>query len=78
VWNPDLPDPLDYPAHWLDVPDNEVIDNGFKAEWELFLAAVATGKPFRWDLAAGARGVLLATLAQQSSDEGRRVEVPAP
>jgi predicted dehydrogenase len=78
VWNPDLPDPLDYQALWLDVPDTEVYDNGFKVQWELFLAAAAAGVPFPWDLAAGARGVQLAGLAQQSSDERRRVDVPAP
>jgi predicted dehydrogenase len=78
VWNPDLPDPNDYQAQWLDVPDTEDYGNGFKVEWELFLAAAAAGTPFRWDLAAGARGVLLAGLAQRSSDEGRRVGVPAP
>jgi hypothetical protein len=55
-----------------------VFDNGFKAQWELFLAAAAQARPFAWDLAAGARGVQLASLAQQSSDEGRRIEVPAP
>src|SRR3984885_7612249 len=33
VWNPDLPDPIDYLAQWTDVPNNEVFDNGFKAEW---------------------------------------------
>src|SRR5215469_6618176 len=76
VWNPDLPDPLDYLAQWTDVPDNEVFDNGFKAQWELFLTAVAEGKPFRWDLAAGAKGVQLAELALRSSAEGRRLEVP--
>jgi len=78
VWNPDLPDPIDYPAQWTDVPDNAAFDNGFKAQWELFLAAAAQARPFAWDLAAGARGVQLASLAQQSSDEGRRIEVPAP
>jgi predicted dehydrogenase len=78
VWNPDLPDPIDYQALWLDVPDTEDYDNGFKVQWELFLAAAAAGAPFRWDLAAGARGVLLAGLAQQSSDETRRMDVPAP
>ena len=41
VWNPDLPDPIDYLAQWPDVPDNEAFDNGFKAQWELFLTAVA-------------------------------------
>jgi predicted dehydrogenase len=77
VWNPDLPDPLDYPAQWTDVPDNTSFDNGFKAEWELFLACVAEGRPFAWDLAEGARGVQLAELALRSSAEGRRVDVPA-
>ena len=76
VWNPDLPDPLDYQAQWTDVPDNMSFDNGFKAEWELFLAAAASGQPFAWDLAEGARGVQLAGLALQSSAEGRRVDVP--
>jgi predicted dehydrogenase len=76
VWNPDLPDPLDYPAQWTDVPDNAVFDNGFKAQWEQFLRAVAEGTPLPWDLAEGAKGVHLAELAQRSSAEGRRVEVP--
>jgi len=77
VWNPDLPDPIDYLAQWTDVPDNQVFDNGFKAQWELFLAAAAEGKPFNWDLADGARGVQLAEVALRSSAEGRRVAVPA-
>jgi hypothetical protein len=53
-------------------------DNGFKAQWELFLRDAALGRPFRWDLFAGARGVQLAELAMRSSAEGRRVEVPPP
>jgi predicted dehydrogenase len=78
VWNPDLPDPIDYQSQWTDVPDNVAFDNGFKAQWELFLAAAAQARPFAWDLAAGARGVQLAGLALQSSAEGRRIGVPAP
>jgi len=76
VWNPDLPDPIDHRALWTDVPDNASFDNGFKAEWELFLACAASREPFRWDLAEGARGVQLAELALRSSAQGRRVEVP--
>jgi len=76
VWNPDLPDPIDYLAQWTDVPDNEVFDNGFKVQWELFLKDAAQGRPFRWDLIEGAKGVQLARLALQSSAEGRRIEVP--
>ena len=76
VWNPDLPDPADYPAQWTDVPDNADFDNGFKVQWEQFLRAAAEGVPFPWDLAEGAKGVQLAELARRSSAEGRRVDVP--
>jgi predicted dehydrogenase/sugar phosphate isomerase/epimerase len=72
VWNPDLPDPIDYQALWSDVPDNVTFDNGFKVEWELFLTCAAEGRPFAWDLAEGAKGVQLANLALQSSADGRR------
>jgi predicted dehydrogenase len=77
VWNPDLPDPIDYQAQWTDVPDTMSFDNGFKVEWELFLKSAAAGRPFAWDLTEGAKGVQLAELALRSSAEGRRVDVPA-
>jgi predicted dehydrogenase len=76
VWNPDLPDPIDYLAQWTDIPDNGIFDNGFKVQWELFLKHAAAGTPFPWDLTEGAKGVRLAGLAMQSSAEGRRIEVP--
>ena len=76
IWNPDLPDPIDYQEQWSDVPDNMTFDNGFKVEWELFLKCAADGRPFAWDLAEGAKGVQLAELALRSSAEGRRLEVP--
>jgi predicted dehydrogenase len=75
VWNPDLPDPLDYQVQWTDVPDNMTFANGFKAEWELFLKSAASGQPFAWDLTEGAKGVQLAELALRSSAEGRRIDV---
>jgi len=76
VWNPDLPDPIDHRAQWTDVPDNMTVGNGFKTQWELFLAAVAESRPVPWDLAEGAKGVQLASLALRSSAEGRRINVP--
>jgi predicted dehydrogenase len=76
VWNPDLPDPIDYRAQWADVPDNMTFGNGFKLQWEQFLAAAAEGRQVPWDLAEGAKGVQLADLALRSSAEGRRIEVP--
>jgi predicted dehydrogenase len=77
VWNPDLETPEDFRAQWAEVPDNIPFDNGFKAQWELFLTAVAQGSPFRYDLFDGARGVQLAQLALASSREGRRLPVPS-
>ncbi|MFG3421731.1 Gfo/Idh/MocA family protein [Micromonospora sp. NPDC048063] len=75
VWNPDLPSTDDFRAQWQEVPDNEAFDNGFKAQWEMFLRHVAEDAPYTWDLWAGARGVQLAELGLQSAREGRRVEV---
>src|SRR5829696_3086492 len=40
VWNPDLPPTEDFRSQWQVVPDNEEFDNGFKAQWELFLRHV--------------------------------------
>ena len=43
VWNPDMDSPIDFNANWMTVPTNQVFDNGFKAQWELFLKHVVTG-----------------------------------
>ncbi|MFI1013181.1 Gfo/Idh/MocA family protein [Streptomyces sp. NPDC020965] len=76
VWNPDLPGTESFRDQWQEIPDNAEFENGFKAQWELFLRHVALGEPYRWDLLAGARGVQLAELGRRSSAEGRRVDVP--
>ncbi|UNS95533.1 Gfo/Idh/MocA family oxidoreductase [Streptomyces tubbatahanensis] len=76
VWNPDLPAAERFREQWQEVPDNGDFDNGFKAQWELFLRHVALGTPYEWDLLAGARGVQLAQLGLRSSAEGRRLAVP--
>ncbi|HQY28558.1 MAG TPA: Gfo/Idh/MocA family oxidoreductase, partial [Burkholderiaceae bacterium] len=36
VWNPDLPQPIDFFEGWQEVPDSVAFDNAFKAQWELF------------------------------------------
>ncbi|WP_436844158.1 Gfo/Idh/MocA family protein [Streptomyces subrutilus] len=76
VWNPDLPQTEPFRSQWQEVPDNAPADNGFKAQWELFLRHVVLDEPWRWDLLAGARGVQLADLGLRSSAEGRRLPVP--
>ncbi|MGQ0676507.1 MAG: Gfo/Idh/MocA family protein [Rhodospirillales bacterium] len=76
VWNPDVAQPVDFYAGWQEVPDNRPYDNGFKAEWELFIRHVCEDAPFKWTLAEGARGVQLAELALQSWRERRWIDVP--
>ena len=76
VWNPDLPSREPFLDQWQPVPDNAELGNGFKAEWELFLAHVVSGAPFPYDVLAGARGVQLAELGLASAREGRRMAVP--
>ncbi|MFC1403883.1 MULTISPECIES: Gfo/Idh/MocA family protein [Streptacidiphilus] len=77
VWNPDLAATEDFRSQWHQVPDNEVFDNGFKVQWELFLRHVVTGSDYHWDLLEGAKGVQLAELGMRSAREGRRLDVPA-
>jgi predicted dehydrogenase len=76
VWNPDIPNPLHFRDHWLEVPDNQVFDNGFKVQWELFLRHVAEDAPFPHDFLEGARGVQLAELGLKSWQERRWIDVP--
>jgi predicted dehydrogenase len=77
VWNPDVPNPHDFRAHWIDVPDNEVFDNGFKIEWEQFLRHVACDAPFPYSFLEGAKGVQLAEAGMRSWEERRWIDLPA-
>ncbi|MDQ2800876.1 MAG: Gfo/Idh/MocA family oxidoreductase [Armatimonadota bacterium] len=76
VWNPDLPSPIHFYDGWTDVPDNQILDNGFKTQWELFLKHVVADAPFPHDLREGAKGVQLAELGLQSWAERRWLDVP--
>jgi len=76
VWNPDVPNPIDFRAGWAEVPDNEPFANAFRIQWEMFLRHVVADEPFAWDLLEGAKGVQLAELALQSVKERRWVDVP--
>ena len=75
VWNPDIPQPIDFYKNWDQVPEQESYDNAFKVQWELFLRHVVLDEPFRWNLLEGAKGVQLADLGLQSSDERMWKEV---
>jgi predicted dehydrogenase len=76
VWNPDLPVTEPFRDQWLEVPANADLDNGFKLQWEEFLADVVNERPHRYGLLSAARGVQLAELGLRSSAEGRRIEIP--
>jgi predicted dehydrogenase len=75
VWNPDLPQPINFFEGWKEVPD-ENYDNAFKAQWELFLKHVAGEGGFRWDLLEGAKGVQLAELGLKSWKQRKWLDVP--
>jgi len=66
IWNPDIPSPIDFFETWQTMPTNQVFDNAFKVQWELFLKHVVLGSPFPWTLLEGAKGVQLAELGLES------------
>lgn len=76
VWNPDLADSHDYDGDWLEVPTNDVFENGFKTQWEQFIRHVVEDAPHPYDFLAGARGVLLAEAGLESSASGARIAIP--
>jgi predicted dehydrogenase len=75
VWNPDIPQPIDFFAGWEEVPD-QGYDNAFKVQWEMFLRHVAGEGPFRWGLLEGAKGVQLAELGLKSWKQKKWLDVP--
>ena len=76
VWNPDVPQTIDFFATWQKMPEHRAYDNAFKAEWELFIRHLFEGTPFQWNLLEGAKGVQLAELGHKSWVERRWVDVP--
>jgi predicted dehydrogenase len=77
VWNPDIPQPINFFEGWSKVPEQETYDNAFKVQWELFLKHVVKDDPFPWDLRDGARGVQLAEKGIESWQKRCWVDVPA-
>ena len=77
VWNPDVPQPIDFFETWSEVPGLGTYDNGFKAEWEMFIRHLFDGEPFKWTLLEGAKGVQLAEAGLKSWKERRWIDLPA-
>ena len=76
VWNPDEPQTLDFYSGWEEVPDNSVMDNGFKTQWEQFLRRVVEYGTWSYTLLEAAKGVQLAEAGHQSWREHRWVDLP--
>ncbi|MFN6954828.1 MAG: Gfo/Idh/MocA family protein [Acetobacteraceae bacterium] len=77
VWNPDVPQTINFTEGWQKVPDTEPYPNGFRVQWELFLRHVAGEvEHYPWDMLAGAKGVQLAMAGLQSWKERRWVDLP--
>ena len=76
VWNPDIPQSINFFEGWSKVPDQEAYDNAFKVQWELFLKHVVKNDPFPWDMREGAKGVQLAEAGLQSWAQRSWVDIP--
>ncbi len=77
VWNPDIPQPIDFYQGWQEVPATQDYPNGFRVQWEMFFRYLAGElKSYPWDLLAGAKGVQLAEAGLKSWAERRWIDLP--
>ncbi len=76
VWNPDIPQPINFYENWTKMPEQRDFDNAFRVQWELYLRHLVLDEPFRWGLQEGARGVQLAEAGIQSWKERRWIDIP--
>jgi predicted dehydrogenase len=77
VWNPDVPQSMNFYDQWEEVPNNIAYDNGFKLQWEDFIRHLHAGTSWKHDLVEGAKGVQLAELGLRSWAERRWFDIPA-
>lgn len=75
VWNPDVPQPIQFMDNWNPVPDQESYDNGFKVQWEMFLKYLVADHPFPYGLLEGAKGVQLAEKGLESWEKRQWVKL---
>ena len=76
VWNPDIAQPIDFYEGWSKVPEQELYDNAFKVQWEIFLKHVVMDTPNPYTLLEGAKGVQLAEKGIESWEKRCWVDVP--
>src|SRR6266487_1395559 len=76
VWNPDIPQSINFFEGWAKVPEQENYENAFKVQWELFLKHVVKDDPFPWRLLEGVKGVQLAEKGLESWSRRCWVDIP--
>ena len=76
IWNPDIPQPINFYENWMKMPEQRDYENAFKIQWELYLRHLVLDEPFRWGLKEGAKGVQLAEIGLKSWKERRWLDVP--
>jgi len=76
VWNPDVPQTMNFYDQWKEVPEKVTYENGFKIQWEDFIRHVVAGTPWHHGLIEGVKGVQLAELGLKSWAERRWIDVP--
>lgn len=75
VWNPDIPQPIDFNAGWTHHSASDDEPNAFRVQWEMFLRHVALDEPWEFGLLEGAKGVQLAEAGLRSSADRRWVNI---
>ncbi len=75
IWNPDIPQPINFFDQWTPFNPDAEYENAFKVQWELFLKYIINDDPFPWDLLEGAKGVQLAELGLDSWEKGCWLDV---
>jgi predicted dehydrogenase len=76
VWNPDIPNPINFKEGWTKVSEHKEFENAFRAQWELFLKHVVLDTPFPWNLMEGAKGIQLAELGIESWEKKTWINIP--
>lgn len=76
VWNPDEAQKMNFFDDWVEVPDNQLYDNGFKVQWEDFIRHVVEDGPWEYNLKSGAKGLQLVDLALKSWKDRKWYDVP--
>jgi predicted dehydrogenase len=76
VWNPDVPNPINFLDSWQIVPSTVAEENAFKVQWEMFLRHVLEDAPFPHTFLEAAKGVQLAEAGLRSWSERRWIDLP--